>query len=532
MYKLLIADDEMLEREAIKFIVNENYGSAFEMMEAVNGREAIEKAASFQPDLIFFDIKMPGINGLEAAATIRKTLPECRIVIVSAYHYFSYAQEALSLGADQYITKPASAEKVIETINKVIAGIDERRVKKRQEDEKDKKLKQITQYFEDELLVLIAYGEIEEKVIKEYFEVLNIQYQSFLGVIVSVLNTSRPADVESELAKRNLKKTIIEKIKNYFSTEGYNSFIRSVGQEIYILLLLDHQVDEYETRVFGIKLFSEVKDKICEEMQLNLNIGIGNLGYSLSELYNTFLQAKNALRYDPAPGAIVSFGDIKGNNKTIYPLGKEKQLYQSIIQGDLHNSLVLLEELMTWMVTHVANFENLKQKVYELLLVLLRETIINSNLTEFDIDTEELRRTVFLLKTTEEIGLFTKEYITNKINEINNIKKSRASALLAMAVAYLEHNYLKEISLEDVATIIQISPFYLSKLFKKEVGENFIDYLTKIRIHKAKEFLSNPLCTIKDVCYQVGYRDPNYFARVFKKICGITPTEYQEKNLR
>jgi two-component system, response regulator YesN len=110
-------------------------------------------------------------------------------------------------------------------------------------------------------------------------------------------------------------------------------------------------------------------------------------------------------------------------------------------------------------------------------------------------------------------------------------RTSRAKALLGLAIDFLEHNYQKDISLEETADTIQISPFYLSKLFKKAVGENFIGYLTAIRIGKAKEFLVNPRYTIKDVCYQVGYKDPNYFARVFKKSCGITPTEYQTRQL-
>jgi YesN/AraC family two-component response regulator len=110
-------------------------------------------------------------------------------------------------------------------------------------------------------------------------------------------------------------------------------------------------------------------------------------------------------------------------------------------------------------------------------------------------------------------------------------RTSRAKALLGLAIDYLERNYQQDISLEATAERIQISSFYLSKLFKQSVGENFIDYLTAIRIRKAKEFLANPHYTIKDVCYQVGYKDPNYFARVFKKTCGITPTEYQTKHI-
>ncbi len=110
-------------------------------------------------------------------------------------------------------------------------------------------------------------------------------------------------------------------------------------------------------------------------------------------------------------------------------------------------------------------------------------------------------------------------------------RTSRAKALLSLAIDYLERNYQRNISLEDTAERIQISPFYLSKLFKKSVGENFVNYLTAVRIRKAKEFLTDPHYTIKDVCYQVGYKDPNYFARVFKKTCGITPSQYQTRHL-
>ena len=120
MYKLLIADDEQLEREAIRFIVDENFPGVFEVCEAANGREALEIAHSFIPDLIFLDIKMPGINGLQTATQIKGILPDCRIIIVTAYHYFNYAKEALSLGVTDYITKPAPVETVVSTVERVI----------------------------------------------------------------------------------------------------------------------------------------------------------------------------------------------------------------------------------------------------------------------------------------------------------------------------------------------------------------------------------------------------------------------------
>jgi two-component system response regulator YesN len=533
MYRLLIADDEQLEREAIRFIVRENFPGVFEICEAANGREAVELACSFQPNLIFLDIKMPGINGLEAAAQINGILPECRMIIITAYHYFNYAKEALSLGMADYITKPAPVETVVAAVQRVMASFAEKHTKKQLDEERERRLKLITQYFEDDLLVLIAYGEMEEKVIEEYFAGLSIQYQAFLAVVASISYPAASAKVISEIEKRALKKQLVERVKSYFQKTGIHAFIRFIGPEVYILVLFDEYPDEYQSRVMGIQLFSDLKDDIMNELSIPLTVGIGNACNCVPEIYHAFLQAKSALHYETTSGSIISFGDIqKGNRQTIYPLAKEKRLHQSILQGELKSSLQLLDDLLDWIDGNTAQFETYRQKVYELLLVLTRETITNTSFTEFDTDTKKLYQTISLLNQKEELGLFARDYISKQIVEINTMKTSRANALVSRVIEYMEQNYHKDLSLEEVAAFIQISPFYLSKIFKKTMGENFIDYLTGFRIQKAQELLADPLLTMKDICYQVGYKDPNYFARVFKKTCGVSPSEFQAKKLR
>jgi Response regulator containing CheY-like receiver domain and AraC-type DNA-binding domain len=531
MYKLLIADDEQLEREAIRFIVRQNFPDSFEIREAANGREALEITLSFAPDLIFFDIQMPGINGLQAAAQIKKNLPECRIIIVTAYHYFNYAKDALSLGADEYITKPAPVETVVATVRKVIAAIEAKRAKERSDEEKERRLKQIAQYIEDNLLVLIAYGEIEEKEIEEYLDILNSHYQAFLSVVAAVFYQPIPGETVSEIKKGILNKRLVEWLKSYFQKIGYHAFIHSIGQEIFILLLFEEFPDEYKFRLLGIDLFTELNRCLAEELQSTLSIGIGRVYNSVHHIYQAFSEAKRALRYETEPGSIISYGDIqKGHRRTVYPQDKEERLSQCIYRGDRPGAEQLLEELLKWALDNFFNLEIFRQKVYEMLLALLCGTYTNAHLTEFDINTEKLSQNINLFRKREDICHFAEDYLLKKLAEINTIKTSRANALLNMAIDYMERNFSKDLSLEEVASFIQISPFYLSKIFKKEIAENFIDYLTRIRIQKAQQFLANPLLTIKDVCYQVGYRDPNYFARVFKKTCGITPTEYQSQN--
>lgn len=357
MIKLLIADDEALEREAIKYIVNAHFPGCFDIRETANGRETIAQADQFRPDLLFLDIKMPGCNGIEAAQEIRVIVPECRIIILSAYHYFNYAQSAISFGADEYLTKPAAPAKIVETVTRVLKLLDESRVKKIQDAATTRRLEQISNYLEEQLL-------------------------------------------------------------------------------------------------------------------------------------------------------------------------------DQVLQGNSEKALELLAELLGWCTDQADELPLWKEKVSELLMVFGRKLTDNANLEDFAIDLEALRPAIFALESSFEIQQYAANFITANINEISQLKKSRAGVLLTIVRDYLEANYAREISLEEVAASVQISPFYLSKLFKKEFGENFIDYLTGIRIRKAKEILANPLHTVKDACYLVGYHDPNYFARVFKKMVGMTPTEYQSKSMR
>ena len=105
---------------------------------------------------------------------------------------------------------------------------------------------------------------------------------------------------------------------------------------------------------------------------------------------------------------------------------------------------------------------------------------------------------------------------------------TKENSIIDQAVLYINKNYNKDISLADVSREVNISPYYFSKVFKDEMGENFIEYLTNIRIEKAKDLIKNSECSMKEICVMVGYSEPNYFSRSFKKKVGVTPTEYKE----
>ena len=112
------------------------------------------------------------------------------------------------------------------------------------------------------------------------------------------------------------------------------------------------------------------------------------------------------------------------------------------------------------------------------------------------------------------------------LNDTEEAEKS--GKVIDTAKLYIQKNYMKDISLDEVSREVNISPYYFSKLFKDETGEGFVEYITNMRIEKAKELMAEGDYTMKEICQMVGYTDPNYFSRAFKKNVGVTPTEYKE----
>ena len=129
---------------------------------------------------------------------------------------------------------------------------------------------------------------------------------------------------------------------------------------------------------------------------------------------------------------------------------------------------------------------------------------------------------------TERLRTWFTEKMDAAVRNVANGKATQSGGVVAKAKEYIHANFHKEISLDDVSRAVDISPYYFSKIFKEETGENFIEYVTAIRMEKAKELLSSSMLSMKEICGEVGYADPNYFSRTFKKNVGLTPTEYKE----
>ena len=174
MYKIMLADDEGIVRESLKFIVDKEFPGQFETFEAKTGRRVIELADEVRPDIAFMDIRMPGINGIDAMKEIRTTNPNIVFVVISAYDKFDYAKQALSLGVIDYVNKPFGKEQIVAVLKKAMAEVDRKREQRSRELEVKEKLESIVPIIENGLIQDLLSHEHFKENIEEYKKLLGI----------------------------------------------------------------------------------------------------------------------------------------------------------------------------------------------------------------------------------------------------------------------------------------------------------------------------------------------------------------------
>jgi two-component system response regulator YesN len=208
----------------------------------------------------------------------------------------------------------------------------------------------------------------------------------------------------------------------------------------------------------------------------------------------------------------------------------EKPLFEAITKGDLNETQVMTDKYADWMCQRAGDGDLMSMRLKALEFTLYAEHLAyqNGGQTYHYSGRKDYLPQIMELQTPQEISNWFTEKLLGACRNVISKREERSGDIIRTAKKYIEDHYDKDISLDDVSRVVNISPYYFSKVFKEESGLNFIEYLTNIRIDKAKELLLNSDYSMKEICSMCGYTDPNYFSRSFKKNVGVTPTEYKE----
>jgi len=525
LIKLLIVDDEHIVLESIKFIV-EKYVNHVEIVGTANtGREAIEKAWVLKPDVIFMDIRMPGINGIDAIRQIKESYNDVFFVIVTAYEYFNYAKEAVNLGVHEYLLKPLNKNKVIETLNNIGEIVQLKRQAVQREMLLKEKINKIIPHMEGQFIYSQLFNGRAIRDIDFYEDIFGFGIGH--GYVLMAMVEERITAEREENLKDSLAK---QKLYDLFSCELKDISPCLIGppllDRVVAYIPVESGTDGYEIRNKSISIAAKIGERIQRSTDIPFKIGVGR-SYDMVNFSKSCNEAHMAasVSYDEI---VTHFEDITLSQpkEDSYPVYKEKVLIHKMITGDVRGALEVFEEIFWWLSENYrGDLDKIKSNLIELLIVIKRGVPVD--IRENDIF--EKNYLMKMLKIQDDVELRTSylDYLKSFMANIEEFRQQELSGLISKAIKYIHEKYHENISLDDVAKEINMSYHYFSKFFKESVGKNFVDYLTELRIVKSKDMLKDSGISIKEICNEIGYSDPNYFSKTFKKVTGMTPTEYR-----
>lgn len=528
MYRIMLADDEGIVLDSLRMIIDKNFPEQCQVETAKTGRDVIELAERFRPDIAFMDIQMPGINGIEAIREIKKSNPSVEFIILSAYDKFDYAKEAINLGVLEYINKPFSARTITEVLGKALKTIELKR-KKRSDDLRIKeKMETVTPIIENGFIYAIMFQEHFMEDVDNYKQLLGMDadYGCMLALVVgddqlgNQMTNTVGAGVRTQLNYTRVRELV---------KETWDCIVGSViSNKIPVFLPMKNMKMDYEERIGMIDVCRELTRKLRRMTDISFRIGIGSVR-KLNESMDSYEEALKALVNSTGSVAHVDDLPIQCRYDEEYPIELEKELFDSLKSGKREECERAAGRYFDWMLENYDEKNmSVRLKTLEFVLFAEHEAYLNGGMTYHFSEREQYLSLVMNVERNRDLRSWFVEKFGESCRNMITKKEEHENQLVVRAQSYIQENFQRDLSLDEVSRQMDLSPYYFSKLFKEETGSNFVEYVTNLRIGKAKELLVNDSLSMKEICAAVGYSDPNYFSRIFKKNTGVTPTEYRE----
>ena len=505
MTSVLIVDDEKIERDGLQAILRKGFPDLV-IEQARNGKAALRMVEEgFRPDLVLMDIKMPGMDGLETIERMSAIDPDIRYIMVTAYDAFDYARRAIKLGVMDYLLKPARADEIIATVGRALKRIGEERREREASRRQHVTLKKVLPVVETDIVTQLLYDHVHDVHLNELVALLGVSTSSEMFAIVVIL----PSGDEQSYAR----------VKEKIRTTGVGLVGALTGGQIPAILFRD-PARSYRSQATA--LARELLALAAPEDE-GWFVGIGGVRGSLDDVRQSYHEAQIAAMDPMLPVKYRFYEDTPALGSTGGQPDRdwEKRFVEEIRTGDWERVQADVMAFIRRCEQEGVELLVAQQRTLELLWLaarMLLELGIEVRTPVFPIAVQDYRQ--LQAEANVLLGRIRQAYAEHQA-------RHEPDAVHRIRKYIIEHSH-EDISLEAISRMAGLSPFYISKLFKEQFGVNYIDFLTECRIEKAKKLMADPELSMKVIALEVGYRDPNYFSKVFKKMCNISPTEYRK----
>ena len=504
MYSLLLVDDENLELETLENYFDWSSLGIKVVATAKNGRDALNKALECKPEIIITDIKMPIMDGIEFSRRLREKDANAKLIFLSGYNDFDYAKSALDVRAMNYLLKPIDMNELKEVISRVKDAIEKDKLSLRS-------LKTLVQNYFKALL----HEENSEKI------------DNIINTLIS-FNIGNFLDASYYLITFYSKNNIIDFFKDYvYSIDSFAQII--VDNNTYIIIINSSKLINMTIYKFATYLKKYIHKKI------NYNIAIVYSEYKtyLKELSSTLksLSSTEEIIFYAGKNSIINVSDYyKSSSPTCDLSSIEKELTDSIFTYNKEKVYEVIDNYIKLVIEKKYVKVIVLENIFSL-LIFIWDNFLKQNI-EIAIKLRNKNELWAKLTNCEDIN-DVKEIILSCVEEIIDylIKKKtdKNQYIVDICTIYVEKNFYKSITLDDLSKEVYLSPNYISSIFKEKTGETFLEYLTNFRLSKASKLLKDKSLKVHEISNMVGYENVSYFCSIFQKKFGASPNYYRNK---
>lgn len=520
MYKIIIVDDEKNIRDRLaQFFPWSEAG--FEVVGiAENGVEALELIKQERPHAVLTDVRMPVMTGLELAKEIQTSYSEIKVVILSAYDDFRYAQDAIRFGVKGYLLKPLMKNDFFNVFTKLAEELRE-----------DEKVKEVNRVEELMLLDLIK-GEN----LPQYADYWNQQTQSFRVAIYSFDRLFK------EVSTFSIRQKITELAADFWNR--YQVPFLFYGNSL-IVLSTDSKLVSKKDLMPKIHLFIDSLRANLGDLfnnQENFVVGVGNPSCTYQEICRSYNEAVYAYsyKYFNENETVIFYEDLTVAGEK----GNQTQIQNFMLDHVNNIEHKLMETMKTGKITVVTELVNhffhpykqggglpiaeIRSSCSELIIILLFR-LNEKGLSLSSVDQQHVLGRIYEIDSLKELKRWLTQMLETISFDLINKDKKDVNSYVLMAKEYVKENYQERITLEDISNRLFLHQAYFSAIFKKETGQNFIDYVNHVRVDKAVQLLRNTDYKIKVISDMVGFQSHSYFNKVFKNDTGVTPVVFRRQ---
>nr|WP_256217415.1 response regulator transcription factor [Paenibacillus sp. OV219] len=530
---MMIVDDEAVVRRGLKNTIRwEEHG--FQLIgDYANGRDAWHEIELEQPDLVISDISMPYMDGLELAGLITSNFPDIKVIILTGYDEFEYAQQAVRLKVSDFLLKPITAMEIRTLLNKVRAEMDEEMKIREDLSMLQSQLRQSMPLLRERLLerlVVLGVGKPEIEVRFSYFDIPKLT-PPYLVIVADIDDFGDRERLESVHDEEFLRFAAFNVFEEITDQKNALSFRTREERMAAVITGVPPETDIYE---HAYELAEEIRHQIERYLKLTVTVGVGRSCGSADQLPLSYKSALSALDYRFLVGKnrVLSIIDMEGApaSRAVPTLDWDRQLATVVKTGSAADAQQLIKQIVDELKRLRLPIEGCYLQLQKLTLSLMN-TIQELGIGENELASQQQSwlTDIYSFKTLDELELWLMHIVSNLITAVSTNRSHYTNTQMIRATEYIEAHYADEqISLQDLCRHVLMSTSYFSLIFKQYTGETFIEYLTRVRVEKAKVLLSTTSLKLYEIAEKVGYADPNYFSLLFKKHAGQAPREYRD----